>query len=99
MDARLVDRIFDEIDHNTKQLETLAKLVYELSGALSIVNKILIGLFMIIIGGFISHVFFVDKVKTDVKSEQKALIEQVESQHTELLKKYEVLLKNNGIKP
>ena len=96
MEQRLIDRIFEEIDHNSKQNEDLAKVVYEVATSVGIINKILIGLFMIIIGGFISHVFFVDHVKSTFEEDTKVMIEKYEKKHREIMEEYKEIIGKSG---
>lgn len=49
MDSRLIDRLFEELDSNSAKTETLSELVYKSTAAVSLLTKLVIGVFIFII--------------------------------------------------
>lgn len=91
MEARLIDRIFEEIDHNAKQIESLAALVHGLSSSVGLMNKIIVGLFLAVFCMFITQILSPENKTPNLDTS----LEKHEKQHDEVIKKYKELLKQN----
>jgi len=65
MDQRLTERLFEELDKNTKRVEDMSKIVYENSATLTLMVRLVIGIILFLIA------FTIGIIGDNLSSEKK----------------------------